>query len=253
MKGLVWTGAVMAMTAMLAAPSFANDNDNDNYHHSMGQRVGHAARSATHAVGSTTRRMTHPHKPMAMIGRVNLNKASRGEIERLKGVDAATADRIIAGRPWHDAHELVDRGVLSENEYRKIHMDVSTAQAKPYRRHGYRSGEHAWNANDRDRDQQMANREESDRQERRPMAIIGRVNLNTAPRWQLEQLPDVTPRVADRIVAGRPWRDAHDLVARGIIDENDYMALHMKVSTAGGERGRMNQRHEPMASRDRGY
>ncbi|GGJ85256.1 competence protein ComEA [Deinococcus aquiradiocola] len=43
--------------------------------------------------------------------------------------------------------------------------------------------------------------------------VSGRLNLNTATREQLESLPKVGPALAERIVAGRPYRSLTDLDA----------------------------------------
>lgn len=43
--------------------------------------------------------------------------------------------------------------------------------------------------------------------------ISGRLNLNTATQEQLEALPDVGPALAQRIIAGRPYRSLKDLDA----------------------------------------
>ena len=51
---------------------------------------------------------------------ININKASREDLLTLPGVTEREADRIIAERPFADAHDLVKRRVVSEAEYAKI-------------------------------------------------------------------------------------------------------------------------------------
>lgn len=51
---------------------------------------------------------------------VNLNKATKDDLTSLPGVTAQKADRIIAERPYANAHQLVSRRVLSEDEYSQI-------------------------------------------------------------------------------------------------------------------------------------
>jgi DNA uptake protein ComE-like DNA-binding protein len=51
---------------------------------------------------------------------VDLNKASRPDLSALPGITDAKADRIIAERPYANAHQLVTRHVLTENEYSQI-------------------------------------------------------------------------------------------------------------------------------------
>jgi DNA uptake protein ComE-like DNA-binding protein len=56
---------------------------------------------------------------------VNLNSASKEQIERLPGVTPETADKIIAGRPFKSTNELVSKKILAESEYKKIHSKVT--------------------------------------------------------------------------------------------------------------------------------
>jgi competence protein ComEA len=51
---------------------------------------------------------------------LELNSASRDQLLTLPGITAKQADRIIAGRPYDTAHELVTHRVLSTSEYDKI-------------------------------------------------------------------------------------------------------------------------------------
>jgi len=51
---------------------------------------------------------------------IDINKASREELLTLPGLTEHEADRIIAERPFDDAHDLVSRHVLREVEYDKI-------------------------------------------------------------------------------------------------------------------------------------
>jgi competence protein ComEA len=51
---------------------------------------------------------------------ININKASREDLLTLPGLTEHEADRIIAERPYNDAHDLVTRHVVPEAEYEKI-------------------------------------------------------------------------------------------------------------------------------------
>jgi DNA uptake protein ComE-like DNA-binding protein len=55
---------------------------------------------------------------------VNINKASREDLLSLPGITERDADRIIADRPFADAHELVTRHAISDAEYDKIRDQV---------------------------------------------------------------------------------------------------------------------------------
>ncbi|HET9306009.1 MAG TPA: helix-hairpin-helix domain-containing protein [Candidatus Sulfotelmatobacter sp.] len=51
---------------------------------------------------------------------VDLNKASKDDLASLPGISSRQADRIIAERPYANAHQLVSRHVLSEDEYAQV-------------------------------------------------------------------------------------------------------------------------------------
>jgi len=48
------------------------------------------------------------------------------------------------------------------------------------------------------------------------------VNLNTASKSQLMELPGITSERADKIIAERPYRRADELVTRGILPKSEY-------------------------------
>jgi len=55
---------------------------------------------------------------------VNLNSASKTQLMDLPGISSERADKIIAGRPYRSADELVTRGIISKAEYDKISNQV---------------------------------------------------------------------------------------------------------------------------------
>jgi DNA uptake protein ComE-like DNA-binding protein len=59
-------------------------------------------------------------------GGVDLNSATRADLETLPGVTVATARRIEANRPYDTPHDLVRKGVVSQAEYDRIAGDVVT-------------------------------------------------------------------------------------------------------------------------------
>jgi len=66
----------------------------------------------------------------------DLNTASKEQLMKLAGVDDATADKIIAARPYKSKKDLVSKNVLSQSEYDRIHAHVmvktsSNTQAAP--------------------------------------------------------------------------------------------------------------------------
>ena len=59
---------------------------------------------------------------------LDMNRASKDQLLSLPGMSSEAADRVIAGRPYSNAHELVSRRAISEQEYAKIRDQVT---AKP--------------------------------------------------------------------------------------------------------------------------
>jgi DNA uptake protein ComE-like DNA-binding protein len=56
---------------------------------------------------------------------VNVNTASKVQLETLPGVDEEIADRIVAGRPYHTVDEVGARGVVSPDEFNAIKRKIS--------------------------------------------------------------------------------------------------------------------------------
>ncbi len=56
---------------------------------------------------------------------IDLNKATKDDLTSLPSVTTQKADRIIAERPYANAHQLVTRHVLSEDEYSQIQDRVA--------------------------------------------------------------------------------------------------------------------------------
>jgi competence protein ComEA len=56
---------------------------------------------------------------------LDLNTATKAQLESLPGVTAAEADRVIAGRPYNEPSDLVKRHILPKAEYDKIADQVT--------------------------------------------------------------------------------------------------------------------------------
>ena len=73
-----------------------------------------AAKQTKAAAEGVKQGLATPDKP------VNVNSASRVKLQTLPGVDEKTADRIIAGRPYHTRDEVGTKGVVSPDEFNAI-------------------------------------------------------------------------------------------------------------------------------------
>jgi DNA uptake protein ComE-like DNA-binding protein len=64
--------------------------------------------------------------------KLDLNSASAEQLAKLPGLDAATADKIVAARPFKSRSELVNKKIVTKAEYSKIESHImvkSTATA----------------------------------------------------------------------------------------------------------------------------
>jgi DNA uptake protein ComE-like DNA-binding protein len=57
--------------------------------------------------------------------RVDLNSADENELSTLPGVTRRDARKIIAGRPYRAPYELVEKGIVSDEQYSQIRDEVS--------------------------------------------------------------------------------------------------------------------------------
>ena len=55
-----------------------------------------------------------------VAGKIDINSASKDDLMKLKGIGDATADKIIAGRPYRAKSELVRKKIVSQPVYDRI-------------------------------------------------------------------------------------------------------------------------------------
>ncbi len=69
-------------------------------------------------------------KTAAKVKLVDINSAGKAELKTLPGVDEATADQIIAGRPYLSKADLLTQKTVSSGVYAQIRSRVIAKQNK---------------------------------------------------------------------------------------------------------------------------
>ncbi|HVT28710.1 MAG TPA: helix-hairpin-helix domain-containing protein, partial [Lacipirellulaceae bacterium] len=118
---------------------------------------------------------------------VDLNTATAAQLEQLPGIEAASAKKIIAGRPYKSVYELSKIGIPAAN-IKKFQSLVTVGAKMPYK---------------------VAKPITTD-------LAAERIDLNSAKESELEKVPGIGAAYAKKIVAGRPYKSIDDLTKAGI-------------------------------------
>ncbi|MFZ0704775.1 MAG: helix-hairpin-helix domain-containing protein [Candidatus Korobacteraceae bacterium] len=93
----------------------------------MAQSSGTTSGAAAPAKSST--KSTSSKSSSASPSKLDINAATADQLKALPGIDAATAQKIIAGRPYHAKNDLVSKNIISKTEYDSIKDEIIAHRA----------------------------------------------------------------------------------------------------------------------------
>ncbi len=115
----------LVLAGLLALPLFAAAQGSTQ---SPAKAQASSATSTDASVASTTP-TTKMHSHHATSMKVDINSASKEELMKVPGIGEATADKIVAARPFTAKNELVAKKIVTRSQYAKISAHVIAKQA----------------------------------------------------------------------------------------------------------------------------
>ncbi len=135
--------------------------------------------------------------------RVDINAATREQLTAVSGIGNAYADKIIAGRPYKTASELVKRSIMPAAAYEKVKANVWASVVEKPAEVMPQEG---------------------------PKAAGEIIDINSATRDQLASLSGIGAAYSEKIIAGRPYKQRSELVSRNILPASVYAKIKAHVT-----------------------
>jgi DNA uptake protein ComE-like DNA-binding protein len=169
-------------------------------------------------------------------GKVDLNSASEKDLEALPGVGKATAAKIVANRPYGSVDELSKAG-LSAKTIDKLRSHVTAGSAA-----SPRAATKETKAEAKKSEKTSKAAEETKKADKKTAASSSapasgtKVDINTASEKELEALPGVGSKTAEKIIAKRPYSSVGDLSRAGVSKKTMEKIGPLVTVSLGGPR-----------------
>jgi DNA uptake protein ComE-like DNA-binding protein len=90
-----------------------------------------ADQTKSSAAGTSKQTKKEAEAKASDMAKYDLNTASKDDLMKIPGIGAATADKIVAGRPWKQKSDLVHKGVMNKAMYDKASPYMIAHSATP--------------------------------------------------------------------------------------------------------------------------
>jgi competence protein ComEA len=170
------------------------------------------ATAAPKATTAVKEKKTEVQKSVAG-GLLDINSASQKDLETLKGVGAATAKKIIAGRPYKSVDELSKAGLSAKAvDSIKPFVTVGSAPAAPMATAAKTSAAAKAATASPEVTQSAQSAQTKAKSAATKLAPGTKININNADQSTIEKLPEIGPVKAKAIIDGRPYNSIEDIM-----------------------------------------
>ena len=124
MKRFTTVLALAAFAMAVSVAAFAQGSSDTKSSSSQSAMQSQSTQTAPSTEGTTQAKKATKEPP------IDLNSATKDDLMKLPGVGDATADKIIAARPFKTKAELLTKKIVTRAEYAKIRTHVIAKKAK---------------------------------------------------------------------------------------------------------------------------
>lgn len=111
----------MLKTVLMAAMVVCLVGCSPSHTDSLQQHTADATAAAKRSAGAIAKGVV---EGLLRKGPLDINSASASELQRLPGVNAEMAERIVKNRPYRSTRDLVRRKVMTKDEYDRVKNQI---------------------------------------------------------------------------------------------------------------------------------